>query len=268
MSDAKRPDLILCELADTGLSTHESYSPFCLKVHRALRAAGLPYRRRHGAAPTAFRHLNPAAQVPVLLVGDEPVHDSTRILARLSTLGRSLDGGPGPRERAEALLWEELADTAIYGFVVAARWADERNWPATRAAYFGKMPALLRAIVPGRLRAGVTKALHARDVWRHGAAECWRRYEALLDQLEARAPERGHWVGDRLSVADLALFAQLHSMRTPLTPWQAEALASRPALTAYLDRVDARTRAGASTRDEREDSEPRRADRAPAAHAL
>ncbi|UJR86831.1 glutathione S-transferase family protein [Sandaracinus amylolyticus] len=237
--------LTLCELGETGIEGLESYSPFCLKAHRALRAAGLSYERRTSARPDAFKALNPTGQVPVLLVGDEPIADSTRIVARISELGRSLDAGPTGRERAEAWLWEELADTALNGFLVASRWADARNWPAVREAYFAEMPAFIRAIVPARLRANVVATLVARDVWRAGEDECWRRFDALLDQLEARAPERGWWVGDRLSVADVALFAQLRSLRTPLTPWQASRVEARPTLCAWLDRVDHATRAPA-----------------------
>lgn len=47
----------------------------------------------------------------------------------------------------------------------------------------------------------------------------------------------------RLSVADLGLFAQLHALRLPQTPWRAEDLARRARLTRWLDRVDAATRA-------------------------
>jgi glutathione S-transferase len=237
---APAPALVLCEFPDPGLPTHESYSPFCLKVHRALRAAGLRYERRHGPGPMAFKDLNPALQVPVLLVDGEPVHDSTRILARIETLAppaRPLDA----RTRAEALLWEELADVSLSGFLVASRWADERNWPSTEAAYFGAMPPAVRAdVVPG-LRANVLDGLYKRDVWRLGAEACWRRFEEVLDQLEARAPDEGYWVGPSLSAADFGLFAQLYSFCTALTPWQHEALRRRPRLARYVDRVDAAT---------------------------
>ena len=151
--------LTLCELTTTTVDGLESYSPFCVKVHRALRAAGLSYARRHANDPAAYRSINPARQVPVLLIGDEPVADSTRILAKLEELGhRSLLAGLDPRERAEALLWEELADTALNGFLVAARWADEDNWPLVEEAYFHAMPWLVRKVVPGRVRARVLKA--------------------------------------------------------------------------------------------------------------
>ncbi len=238
----RSPELVLCELGDTGLAEFESFSPFCLKAHRALKAAGLVYRRRHGAQPASFAWHNPARQVPVLLVDGNPVADSTEILRWILALR------PGALAAvAEAWLWEELADTALYGFVVAARWADDRNWPRTRAAYFAKMPSLLRAFVPDRIRKRVLTNLHARDVWRAGAERCWARLEALLDQLDARAPERGWWCGGSLSVADVALFAQLHSLRTPLTPPQAAAVAQRKRLSAWLDRVHEETQCAAPT---------------------
>jgi glutathione S-transferase len=226
------PKLVLCELEDPGLAGVESFSPFCLKTHRALRAAGLPYQRRHSSRPDAFRRYNPTGQVPVLLIDDEPLADSTEILRRIVALRPGALATDG-----DAWLWEELADTALNGFLVAARWADDRNWPTTRAAYFAKMPSLIRAIVPARIRARVLAGLHARDVWRAGAERCWARFERLLDQLDDRAPERGFWCGRTLSVADVALFGQLHSLRTPLTPSQAESLRRRKRLSTWLDRV-------------------------------
>jgi glutathione S-transferase len=233
-------ELVLCELADTGIAGVESFSPFCLKAHRALRAAGLPYTRRHGFGPRAFRKYNATGQVPVLLVDGEAVADSTEILRRILALRPGALAADG-----DAWLWEEFADTAINGFVVAARWADDANWPVTRDAYFAKMPSVIRAIVPGRLRKHVVANLVARDVWRAGADRCWARFEALLDQLDARAPERGWWCGRALSVADVALFGQLHSLRTPLTASQRAALARRTRLSAWLDRVHEETQCAA-----------------------
>jgi glutathione S-transferase len=232
--------LVLCELQETGVAGVESFSPFCLKAHRALKAAGLAYERRHAARPDAYRRYNATGQVPVLLVDGEPVADSTEILKRVVQLRPGAIGG-----EPEAWLWEEFADTALYGFVVAARWADDRNWPRTRDAYFGRAPAFVRALVVPRIRKRVLGGLHARDVWRAGAERCWARFEALLDQLDARAPERGYWCGRGLSVADIALFAQLHSLRTPLTVVQGESVARRKRLSAWLDRVHEETKCAA-----------------------
>ena len=239
----KQPQLELCELADPGVDGLESYSPFCLKVHRALKLARLDYRRRHGRAPSDFKRLNPAAQVPVLLIDGVPVADSTVILTHLEkiapgTFAHSRD----PRVEAELHLYEELADTALNAYLVAARWADDRSWPLVEAAYFAGMPGLLRRFVPLRLRRRVIERLIAREVWRHGPEHCWSHFQALLDRLDDRAPASGFWCTDRPSIADVALFAQLHSLRQPLTPWQSERIRERAALSDYLDRVDAACR--------------------------
>lgn len=117
--------LVLCELADASDYGVESWSPFCLKAHRALRAAGLSYERRHGRMPREFVKENPLGQVPVLLVDDEPIADSTRILRRIEKIAGPIGGEVDPKTRAETWLWEELADTSLNGFLVAARWADD-----------------------------------------------------------------------------------------------------------------------------------------------
>ncbi len=223
---------ILCELGDPGISGLESYSPFCLKVHRALCLQDVSYERRHGKMPSEFSHLNPLRQVPVLLVNDVPICDSTEILQFLKVEGNG-----------EAKLWEELADTTLNGFLVAARWADDDNWPATKAAYFEAMPTPLRAILPAIIRRGIIKSLEARGTWLGGAKACWARFEEILDALEERTPPEEYWLGGQITVADLSLFAQLHSLRHDITPAQQTSIARHSQLSAYLDRVDRATRA-------------------------
>jgi glutathione S-transferase len=235
--------LTLCELADPGIPGVESYSPFCVKVNRALRLAGLAYTREHGERPGVFKKYNPAGQVPVLLEGERAIFDSTEILRQIEAwVPGSMTGEGDAATKAEAWLWEDYADACLNGFLVASRWADDRNWPSVRAAYFAGMPAIVRMIVPGRLRARVVGGLVARDIWRAGPERCWARFQSTLDELDARAPRKGFWLGSAPTAADVALFGQLHSLRTALTPWQREQVGKRSALTSYLDRVDQRTR--------------------------
>ena len=71
----------------------------------------------------------------------------------------------------------------------------------------------------------------------------------MLDELEARAPEDGWWMGGATpSVADVGLFAHLHSLRVALTPRQAEQVAARSKLSAWLDRVQEVTRPDSRTK--------------------
>ena len=178
--------------------------------------------------------------MPVLLVDGEPVADSTEILRRIVALR---PGALADRRRGMAV--EEFADTALNNFVVAARWADEANWPVTRDAYFGRMPSLDSRDRAGAAAQARRRHLVARDLWRAGADRCWARFDALLDELDARAPERGWWCGPALSVADVALFGQLHSLRTPLTASQARRWRVVQRLSAWLDRVHEETQCAA-----------------------
>jgi glutathione S-transferase len=242
MSKNHPSSIVLCELGDGAAHGVESYSPFCLKVHRALQFKGISYSRHFASDPGEYKSINPAEQAPVLLIDGAPVADSSAILRAIEPLGGRRLVPSDPRVASEAWLWEELADTALNGFVVAARWLDDDNWPRVREAYFGGAPAPVRAFVAPMVRKRVRGALHARDVWRAGADACWARFDRLLDDLEARAPREGAWVGDALSIADVAIFGQLQSLRTDLTKGQRAKVEAHAHLTAYLDRVDRETR--------------------------
>jgi glutathione S-transferase len=237
--------LTLCELADPGIEGIESYSPFCLKTHRALRYAGLPYERRFGNAPADFKELNPTAQVPVLIIAGEPVSDSTRILQRIEALTGAFSRGLDEQQRAESWLWEEFSDTALNNLLVSARWAFDENWALLRETYFGAAPWFVRKLIAPRLRQKVIRTLIARDIWRQGREACWARFTKTLDDLDVRAPERSFWISATISVADIGIFGQLQSFRTPLTRVHAAELEKRKRLSAYLDRVDKATAADA-----------------------
>lgn len=229
-------NIVLCQNMPPTADAIESYSPFCLKVHRALAAASLPYTTRNESRPDKFKAHNPVGQVPVLIVDGEAIADSTRIVKKIAALAPHAFVTSD-----EAWLWEDFADTSLNGYLVAARWADDRNWPLVRAEYFKTMPAIIRKLIVPKLRKKVQTALFYRDVTRAGTDYLWERFDASLDQLDARAPATGYWVGEHLSIADIAIFAQLHSLRASLTPPQRAAIAQRRALTAYLNRVDTST---------------------------
>jgi glutathione S-transferase len=229
--------------AKTGLEGWESLSPFVLEVARALRLAKIPYEQR-AVNMMKLKELNPLGQLPVLSMNQETIADSTLILHKIEAMAPgSMTGGLDPRGVAEAWLWEEFADTSLYPYVLATRWADDRGWPLPRECFFGSLPAPLRAVVAPMVRRATLKKLIGRDFTRGGLDACYERMRRIVDALDARSPNEGYWLGPRVTVADLGLFAHLHSLRLPLIPWQADEMAKRKRLSRYLDRVDAATRA-------------------------
>ena len=241
--NAAVPSLTLCDFpAKTNMEGWSSFSPFVLEISRALTLAKLPFEHRH-VNIMKVKELNPLGQLPVLLVGDERVADSTRILRRIEQLAPgSMTGGLDARALAEAWLWEEFADTALYPYVLATRWADDRGWPVPKAAFFGSIPAPVRGLVASAVRRSTVRKLVERDFTRGGLQACYERLYQVMDNLDARAPEDGFWLGQRPTVADLGLFAHLHSLRLPAIAFQADEVKKRARLTRYLDRVDAATR--------------------------
>ncbi|MEO0814414.1 MAG: glutathione S-transferase family protein [Myxococcota bacterium] len=232
----EQPHLVLCELAPLP-GPVESHSPFCLKLRRALTLLELDFDSDARAMPSAFRHLNPRGKVPVLQIDGEAVSDSTRILARLDAMR------PGILyPHRESSLWEEFADRSLNGFLVAARWADPTQWPRVREQFFTGLPWGLRSLVPERVRASVVRSLRQRDVFFGEIDEVDDEFVGLLDDLDDRAPASGFWLGDEPDAADLAIFAQLQSLRCSLTPKQEGWINRRRALARYLDRVDRATR--------------------------
>lgn len=240
---ASLPQLVLCDFpADTGSPRWASFSPFVLQVERALRLAKLPFRLDK-VSMLKIGKLNPTGQLPVLMIGDEAVPDSTRILHRIDEqlAPGSLTRGLDARGIAEAWLWEEFADTALYPHALTARWADDRGWHLPRKAFFGGMPPVVRDVVANLVRRKTLGSLVARDFTRAGLPAAEERMARVLDHLNVRAPESGFWLGEQPTVADLGIFAQLHQLRMPEIPLRVEALARRQRLSAWLDRVEAAT---------------------------
>lgn len=234
--------LLLCDFpAKTDLEGWSSYSPFVLEIDRALRLAKLEYEREY-INMMKLKQYNPVGQLPVLVIDGEYVADSTRILHRIEALAPgSLTAGLDARGVAEAWLWEEFADTSLYPYVLAGRWADDRGWPVPRNAFFGAVPAPIRGFVANMVRRGTIKKLIGRDFIRGGLDGCYERLDRVLEWLDARAPEEGFWLGPKASVADVGLFAHLHSLRMPKTPHLSERVVGRARLSRWLDRVDAAT---------------------------
>ena len=197
------PELVLCELQPDTFGI-ESLSPYCIKVHRALKYHGLSYERRYAKRPSEHKE-HPLGQVPVLLVDGKPVPDSSQILAVLEDIGEKSLVPADEQQRASAWLWEDYADRVIGYYVFAARWFDDRNWPVLSAEQFKSVPRFMQPWLPNYVRKRILKSMAAMEFIRVGQDGCWSMFTDHLDKLEARAPDEGFWVGSQPTVADISL---------------------------------------------------------------
>lgn len=232
----------LCEVGGPKDQSLLTYSPYCDKVHRVLRFAGIPYERNVGAHPGVFKKYNPLGKVPVLLADQEAITDSTKIIKFLvqqhpDTLGYF----DTDANAAESWLWEEFADTVLNGYLVGSRWADEENWPRLKQALFGPIPAPIRMVISRMTRKRIVQSLRSREVWYGDTEDLRRRFSECIGLLEERTPQDGFWLGERPLSCDFAIFAQLNSLRCAISPWQWDEIKKHTKLNAYLDRVLAST---------------------------
>ena len=226
------------------------HSAFCEKVRLVLAAKGLDYtvvEVTPGVGQLELVRLSGQRQVPVLVDGDEVIADSSAIALYLEGRAPQPPLLPAdPAQRAQVLLLEDWADTTLASGVrlalVQAAVAD----PVLRSALLPEStPDSLRNLVgalPGGLLSGLGQVAQVVD---HGALQQLR---TALEQLSALVQAQPYLVGSSLSLADLAVAAQLSllcfpaSAGAPLAGRGVPGLADDPALAplfSWRDRLGA-----------------------------
>lgn len=194
------------------------HSAFCEKVRLILAAKELPYTVVEvvpGLGQLELFRLSGQKQVPVLVDGGEVIADSTAIALHLEQAHPEPPLVPPESaeqavERARVLLLEDWADTALAAgsrlALLQAAMAD----PVLRSALLpDSTPGLLRSLVgalPGDLLSGVGQVM--------GRSQ-GQQLQANLEQLAALVADQGYLVGQRLTLADLAVAAQLSLLKFP-----------------------------------------------------
>lgn len=230
------------------MSGYEIYgalgSPYSLKVRAALRAkrlahawTGMTMQDRERVMP------NVKAQViPVIRTPDGGwTNDSTPFLLALEREGRALVP-TDPKLRFICLLIEDMADEWFMKAMFHYRWAyaEDAEWCANWLM-FDSLPNAGRASVEN-----AAANIRERQISRMALVGCtpatapiieasWKRTCRSLEDM-ATGPAR-FLFGDRISLADIALYGQLKVMSVDPTP-MAWLRADVPYLYRWLDLAD------------------------------
>ena len=200
-------------------------SPFVRKVAAYAAEKGIDLELQPTGFPNPtpeFRAASPFGKMPALVDGDYSLADSSAIIHYLEAKYPEPELIPSdPRERGRVIWFDEFADTIL--FACGAK------------IFFNKVVAPRFLGREGDL----------------GAAEAAERDELppLLDYLEEAIPDSGHLVGDRLTLADIAVagpFANfshcdvaIDSARYPKITAYVNAILSRPSFAQYVERETA-----------------------------
>jgi glutathione S-transferase len=217
-------------------------------VIRALHLKRLAFELHEPETPEDYRRWNPeTGLLPLLEVDGERVHDSTAILLRLDELFPEPPLlASDPRTATAQRRLEEWADESFFWYWL--RWQGAQ--PQASAI------PVQRALADARPGA---EPPHSGATLRSLGARLRRRFEStraapppdaarLRDELDQRLQDlvrllagRPFFYSERVSMADLAVFAMLRSLAGDSIPGGARLLARRPELVAYVRRVEQAT---------------------------
>jgi glutathione S-transferase len=213
-------------------------SPFCMKVEVFLRLSGLAY-----TTVEAMPMKSPKGKLPVIRDDGQVVADSEAIVIHLQQRHRDLlpEGLREPPRGADHALRRMLEEHSYFA-ALWLRWIDAAAWPLTCEAFFGELPAPLRALLPPLVRRKMGRDLRGQGLGRHTRDEICARACADLDALDAALGARDFFGGTEPATLDATTYAFLANTLWPPfdTPVRSHLQRNLPALVAYCERMQAR----------------------------
>ena len=215
----------------------ESASPFCVKVRDALRYKRIPFDTINATSPIQVRRLNPRAKLPVMIDDGVKLADSTEIIRHLEARHPEPRLYPqDPRTRAMALMLEDWADESLYWHVVYERWQVPEQFAKFAAVIFSPVPAAMRPMVRLLVGRQTRGQLRGQGLGRFRLDEQREKFRASLDWLDAMVD--GQFLcGAELSIADVAVAAQVGALNVPFTPVAEAEIHAHAKVMRWLERT-------------------------------
>ncbi len=215
-------------------------SPFCDKIRRVLHLKGLDYQVRDISlleTLTALRKISPTGKVPCLDYHGTHLVDSTNIAHFLEQKHPDPPLVPrDPRLRGLCHILEDWADESLYFYEMSLRFTRPHNAKRWVPAVAALDPAVIRLAAPYLVPSHMRAILVKQGVGKKPPEMILEDVERHLAALEGWLGQGPYLLGDALSLADLAVFAQLNCIRG--ADEGARLLAQRPPLAAWMERVD------------------------------
>ncbi len=183
-------------------------SPFVTKVETYLRITGQTYE-----VVTADVRKAPRGQLPVVLIDDKRIPDSTAIVDFLEgKRSEKLDAHLDEHERAIAFAFKSMLEEHLYFGMLYLRWATEDGWkvfePNLRSM-LGNMgvPGILRGMIAKKARKQVTNRAKTQGIGRASHEEIVGACKKILDAFAIQLGEKAYFCGKKPTTFDATTYA-------------------------------------------------------------
>mgnify|MGYP001810240362 FL=1 len=219
-------------------------SPYCDKIRRLLRYKGQPFQIREvsiaDAIASKHKAISPTGKLPALEIDGRVIIDSTDIAYALEQ--RFPDPPVIPKDpKAKALMHviEDWADESLYFYEIAIRCGFPENAAQRGRDLTAHDTGFMKAILASQAPKAVMKIAQTQGIGRKDKATILSETERHLDAIAGLLGSNPWLVGDHLSLADLAVFAQVNCFRPDASV--GAMITARPGVDAWLTRVDEAT---------------------------
>lgn len=219
-------------------------SPFCDKIRRILNVKNVPYAIEE-VPPTktlsVVRKLNPAGKLPFLVADGTVVADSTDIAYWLEERYPEPRLVPeDPRERGLCHVLEDWADESLYFYEMRLRFTLPHNARRFIPQLVKYERSLVQKLAPLAMPIVLRRTIAAQGIGKKPLEVVLRDVERHLDALDGLLSAGNEWLlGDRITLADISVFAQLFCIRA--SDEGGRMVEARPAVAAWMARVEGRT---------------------------
>ncbi|MCH7336385.1 glutathione S-transferase family protein [Acinetobacter sp. NIPH 2699] len=201
-------------------------SPFCQKVARMLRFKEIPFEtvNYNGVLGAKVPMLSKVGKVPVLDIHGQRIQDSTRIARYLD---EAYPDSPrlyptDPLQKAYVELWEDWADELLYFYEVHFRVSDADALNHAVAISAAGRPKHEVFLMKPLLKSALNFQLKMQGTGRMAKADIEAEFIRHLQRIELVLGSTGWLVGDRKTVADIAVGSQLLEVIRTSKVWGAK----------------------------------------------
>ncbi len=192
-------------------------SPFTEKVRRALAYKGIAFEIHEvdrAAVPGGkYAHVSPTGKFPAIEHDGVAIWDSTDVIRHLDAAFPNRPLIPAdPRDAALAHVIEDWADESLYFYEMTMRLGWAHNLYASLDEFAAGMPGVPREHLRKGILDGVGALTKAQGLGRKPPEQVVTDVERHFAALDALLEGRDWLVGEALSIADLAVIAQVNAL--------------------------------------------------------